>query len=74
MDQHTTFYEATGGKMQQEKIMFYCWKWCCCNGKKIIKQFEAELIVHGEKARSIQIKASTSTLGMHLIPALEWKG
>ena len=54
--------------------MFYCWKWHYCNGEKIIKQVEAELIVHGEKTRSIQIKISTRTLGTHLTRALEWRG
>ena len=71
MDQQMKLYEATGGKMQQDKIMFYCWKWCYCNGEKIIKQVEAEIIVHGEKTRSIQIKTSIRTLGMHLTLALE---
>ena len=38
MDQHTTSYEATGSKIQQDKIMFYCWKWDYYNGEKIIKK------------------------------------
>ena len=74
IDQCTKLHEATGGKIQQDKMMFYFWKWCYCNVEKIIKQVEAELIVHGEKTRSIPIKTSTMTLGAHLAPALEWKG
>ena len=54
--------------------MFYCWKWFFYNEENITKQVEAELIVHGEKTRCIQIKTSTSTLGVHLTPALEWNG
>ena len=32
MDLYTKLYEATGGKIQQMKIMFYCWKWIYKNG------------------------------------------
>ena len=56
MDQCTKLYEATGEKMQQDKIIFCYWKWCYCNREKITKQVEAETIVHGEKTLSIQIK------------------
>ena len=60
--------------MQQDKIMFYCWTWCYCNGEKITKQVESKLLVHGENTRCIQIKTSTRTLGVHLALAPEWKG
>ena len=74
MDQYTTLHEAKDGKIQQDKIISCYWKQHCCNAEKMIKQVEAELVVQGEQTRSIQIKTSTRTLGMHLAPALEWKG
>ena len=49
MDQCTKLYEVTGGEIKQGKTMFCCWTWRCCNEEKIIKQVEAELMVHGEK-------------------------
>ena len=74
MDQYTKLHEAIGGKTQQEKIMFLCWAWCYCNVEKTMKQVETELVVHEDKTRCIQTKRSTRMLGVHLAPALEWKG
>ena len=30
-------HEATEGRVQQSKIMFYCWKWVHRNGEKIFQ-------------------------------------
>ena len=29
---HFALHEATGGKIQQSKIVFYFWQWVCKNG------------------------------------------
>ena len=34
MDMYTKLYEETGGKIQEDKILYYCWKWCYENGIK----------------------------------------
>ena len=74
MDMYTQLYEATGGKIQQAKIMFYCWKWVYYNGNQKILQLEASIKVHGEIIKEINVNQSTRTLGVHLTPALNWKG
>jgi len=37
-------------------------------------QLEASIEVHGKKIKAIDINKSTRTLGVHLTPALSWKG
>jgi len=74
MDLYTKLYEATGGKIQQTKILFYCWQWVYKNGKQVIHQIEAELTVHGEKINAISVSESTRTLGVYLNPSLTWGG
>ena len=74
MDIYTKLYEATGGKIQQTKIMFYCWKWIYKNGKQNIIQLNATIVVHGETIKAIDVSQSTRTLGVHLNPAISWKG
>ena len=73
MDLYTKLYEATGGKIQQTKIMFYCWKWIYENGKQKIIQLQANLLVHDEIIQSIDVTKATRTLGVHLTPSLNWK-
>ena len=51
MDLYTRLYEATRGKIQQEKINFYCWKWNYKNCEKVIEDIQAELIVHGDNIK-----------------------
>ena len=74
MDLYTKLYEATDGKIQQTKIMFYCWQWFYENGDQKIMQLEAKIEVHGEQIQLIDVKQSTRTLGVHLTPALNWTG
>ena len=74
MDLYTKLYEATGGKIQQTKIMFYCWQWFYENGDQKIMKLEAKIEVHGEQIQLIDVKQSTRTLGVHLTPALNWTG
>ena len=71
---YTRLYEATGGKIQQEKIMFYCWKWIYVNGKQQIVQLEATIEVHEEVINIIDVHQSTRMLGVFMNPALTWKG
>jgi len=74
MDLYTKLYEATGGKIQQSKIMFYCWQLIYEHGIQKIIQLEATILVHNEIIKSIDVNTSTRALGIHLIPALSWKG
>jgi len=73
MENYTTLYEATGGQIQESKVMFYCWEWKYINGKQQITQQEAEIAVRDEKIKSIPINEATRTLGVHINPALSWK-
>ena len=54
--------------------MFYCWKWIYENGNQAIIQLDANIKVHREKIKSIDVNKSTRTLDVHLTPALSWKG
>ena len=51
MDTCTHLYKATGGKIQQTKIMCYCWRWAHHNGNTLIEELEAELVVHVEQTQ-----------------------
>ena len=62
MNLYTGLYEATGGKIQQTKIMFYCWRWVYENGEKEIDELSATLVVHEDKIQQIEIHKSTRTL------------
>ena len=66
MDMYTRLYEATGGKIQENKILYYCWKWCYENGIRVLKPVEAALYVHGKQIESVDPTKSTRTLGMHI--------
>ena len=70
MNLYTKLYEAMGGKIQQSKIIFYCWRWVYKQGIKQIEQITAELVVHGEEIKQINILESTRTLGVHMMPSL----
>ena len=74
MDLYTKLYEAIEEKIQQMKIMFYCWKWIYIKGYQKIIQLEARITVHNELITSINITNSIRTLGVYLIPSLNWKG
>ena len=74
MDIYTKLYEATREKIQQAKILFYCWQWVYKNGKQEIKQIEAELVVHRENIAAIEVTESIRTLGVYLNLALSQKG
>ena len=70
MNAYTGLYEATRGKMQQTKIMFYCWRWACKNGVKEIEELSATLVVHEEKIQQIETHKSTKILGVHVTSTL----
>ena len=72
MDMYTRLYEATGGKIQESKILYYCWKWGYEKGRRLIKQVETELFVYGERIECIEPTKSTRILGVHINPSLSW--
>ena len=74
MDMYTRLYEATGGKIQESKILYYYWKWCYESGVRVIRPVEVILFVYGEKIESISPTESTRTLGVHINPLLSWNG
>ena len=74
IDLYTKLYEVTGGKIQQTKIMFYCWKWIYKKRMQKIIQLNAVIKVYGEIIKEIDVNKSTRTLGVYLTPALSWKG
>jgi len=70
MNIYIKLYKATGRKIQQAKIMFYCWRWKYVKGKQQIEQLEATIVVYGEEIKAINITESTRILSMYLNPAL----
>ena len=69
MTLYTRLYGATGG-IQQEKIMFYCWKWICVNSEQKIVQLEATIKVYKENIKIIDVHQTVRTLGVFINPAL----
>ena len=70
MNLYTRLYEATGGKIQESKILYYCWKLIYENGVKKIVAIDAHLEVHEQVIEMESIFKSTRTLGVHINPAL----
>ena len=72
MKQYTELYEATGGKIQESKILYYCWQWRYENGRQYIQQKEVRLEVHNVEIKPIKVEEATRTLGVHISPAISW--
>ena len=73
IDMYVKMYEATGARIQEEKVQFYCWQYVMIAGRRVCKQIEATIKVHGKKISQISIKRSTRTLGVYVTPTLSWK-
>ena len=73
MNIYTRLYEATGGKVQQIKILYYSWIWEYVDGRKYIKDVTANLVVNEEIIRQESVENSTRTLGVYVTPSLSWK-
>ena len=67
---YVKLYEATGVRIQEEKIMFYCWCYRMKNGERIIEQIKATIIIYGKEITQIDVNESTRTLGVYVTPAL----
>ena len=65
---HTSVDEATGGKLQQEKVMMFNWKW----KKNRIVEFTINVIVNGANVMCINVINSLKTLGVCMSPSLSW--
>jgi hypothetical protein len=66
---YANMYEATGGKVQKDKVMMYGWKW---KNDQIV-EVPINIIINGIKIRMINVKHSVKTLGVHVSPSLSWK-
>ena len=42
-------HEATGAKIQEEKVQFYSWQCVMITGRRACKQHEVAIKVHNEK-------------------------
>jgi len=72
IDLYVQLYEATGAKIQEEKVKFYCWRYKMIDGERIIEQIEVKIQIHQRNVNQISISESTRTLGVHINPALKW--
>ena len=73
MDIYTRLYEAIGGKIQESKIIYYCWKWIYEKGVKKIRTLNAQLEVHNKVIEIVDISKSTRTLDVHITFSLNQK-
>ena len=65
-------YKGTGGKLQQEKIFYYYWRWEIEKWKRVIKNVSTEVQVHNNKTTQNQFTQDTLTLGIYLMLNLDW--
>ena len=65
--------EATGAKIQEEKVKFYCWKCRVKNGERAIEQIETPIIIKNKETQQIKINQRIRALGTHATPALKQK-
>ena len=73
IDLYVRLYEATGAKIQKEKVKFYCWKYIMVNGDRRIEQIEVNIKIKNQEIEQINVYETTRTLGVYVTPALEWK-
>ena len=59
-------HEATGGKVQKDKVMMHGWKW---KNDQIV-EVPMNAIINEEKIRMINVKNSVKTLGECISPSL----
>ena len=62
-------HEATGGKVQKEKVLVCCWRW---KDNKLTK-VNVELKLKEEVIKQMMANVSVKTLGVYLNPMIEWK-
>jgi len=43
---YVRLYKATGAKIQEEKVKFYCWRYKMIDGERIIEQIEVKIQIH----------------------------
>ena len=68
VDYHARMCEDTGGKIQQEKVMKFDWKW----KKDKIVELKINVNINGVNVKCINIFNSGKTLGVYKIPSLNW--
>ena len=73
LEMHIRLYEATGAKIQDEKVRFYCWRYRIIEGERKCEEANVVLKVHGSEIEQIDVNKSTRTLGAHITPTLNWK-
>ena len=73
IDMYVRLYEATGAKVQEEKVKFYCWRYKMVEGKHVIEQIEVVVYIHRKQIIQIDVDKSTRTLGVHVTLTLSWK-
>ena len=61
-------YEATGGKVQKDKVHVCCWKW---ENNKIMNA-KVDIILKEEVIKQIKVHESIKTLGVCVNPQLNW--
>lgn len=45
---YVMLYEATGAKIQEEKVKFYCWRYKMKKGEQVIEQIESIIQIHNK--------------------------
>ena len=65
-------YEATAGKVKQESIVCYSWRWITVDGIKIIENIENVLFIKGHRVKQKGIHEDIRTLGVWFKPDLLW--
>ena len=68
VNDYAKIHEATGGKVQKEKVMMHGWKW---KNDKIV-EVPMNTIVN-EKNKNDQCENIVKTLGVCISPSLSWK-
>ena len=66
---HVDLHEATGGKVQLEKVMVYGFKW----ENHVISNEDVRIVIGSNVMQMLDVRESTKTLGVFMSPALDWK-
>ena len=65
-------HSATGGKTQVEKTKFFAWTWTWSQGKKKIKNVDANIQLNNQPMQQLNAMEEEKTLGVFVSPSMRW--
>jgi hypothetical protein len=72
INEYKKLYEATGGRIQEEKSFYFSWQWINSNRKLDIVNIKEKLLINQKEIEQINVDNGIRALGVYMTPKLEW--